>query len=757
MSDNNLLNPDNYPFLQYIKEDKSNYIHAKDAGYYDPDDLFLIGDSGGLLLNINYGDKFINTHLFTEVANYYKNNKTFCPYNVDSIPHRQFRKREEYRRKYGLSRPCLKKANGEIVNIRITGDHYNFINYTIIEQLDENSIILGKNSNTARKHKNFSKFIDAQFWTFHIMEFVQRNAKHLIICKTRRGGFSYIMASDSANTINLNSNKVVIHVADNSDYLTDTGGLSDFTINNLRFYENETPFKRGIISTKSSDFKLGYKYKNGVEASDSWKSACISVSANNNPNCAIGKDAIKVKVEEVSTMTNFKEFMNVTEPAMRTGAFTTGCLMAWGTATSGDMSVFENYFYAPQKFNFAAFENVWDKDSRNDLCGYFKPYCWGLQGVIDGKQGLDEDGNSNIEIGLKISNKEREQAKASKSFAEYINYLGQYAEMPSESFNSATENVFVSKGFLEWETKLKNNSDYNFYVDGMLIEDERKNIIFKSNERLIAEGGILNKNVFNYIESVPRKSTENPHGCIRKFFNPQKIEVYENNKKIYKIPDCLYSISYDPVGINKEKKEINLRHSHNSIKVWMNPHHLNNFRWKLVASYYGRPDTLEESDKICYLLAKYYNCKGTTGVEVNRGETISNFNKWNAKNYLEKEPLFVWNSSLKGNNTYNYGYIISDGKKRYDGIRLLVEMLNEEISKDENGNSIYGYNMILDYPSILELKKWNNFGNFDRVSEMLIRAIQYKAINLKAEKELNKRKKVEVDDYSNDILHRDWY
>ena len=30
-----------YPFLQYINEPKGNYKHAKDAGYDDPDDLFL--------------------------------------------------------------------------------------------------------------------------------------------------------------------------------------------------------------------------------------------------------------------------------------------------------------------------------------------------------------------------------------------------------------------------------------------------------------------------------------------------------------------------------------------------------------------------------------------------------------------------------------------------------------------------------------------------------------------------------------------
>ena len=91
-----------YPFLQYINEDKSHYKHAKDCGYNDPDDLFLIGESGGFLLNIQPGDKFVNTHLFTEAADFYRKNKQYTFYKVDSIPHRQFRKREEYRRKHRL-------------------------------------------------------------------------------------------------------------------------------------------------------------------------------------------------------------------------------------------------------------------------------------------------------------------------------------------------------------------------------------------------------------------------------------------------------------------------------------------------------------------------------------------------------------------------------------------------------------------------------------------------------------------------------
>ena len=43
---------ESYPFLDFINEDKSHYKHAKDVGYIDDDDLFLIGDSGGFLLNM---------------------------------------------------------------------------------------------------------------------------------------------------------------------------------------------------------------------------------------------------------------------------------------------------------------------------------------------------------------------------------------------------------------------------------------------------------------------------------------------------------------------------------------------------------------------------------------------------------------------------------------------------------------------------------------------------------------------------------
>lgn len=746
-----------YPFLEYIEEpDKEKkYKKASDCGWYDPHNNFLIGDSGGFLLNIRPG-KFVNTELFNEAARTYQATGRYTQFKVDSIPHRQFRRRECDRRRNGFSAPCWQNPDGSIEDVWITGGHYNFLNYTRMERTDESSVIVTEHGATAKKIYSFPSFIDAQFWTWQIIEFCRRNGLHLIIDKTRRGGFSYIMAADSSNEVNLSKHKVVIHVAADNKYLIKQGGLSDFAVNNLKFFEEKTPFKRGIYSPTTDSFKLGYRMKNGVEADDSWSSSLLSVSANNNPDCAIGKDAVTIKVEELSTMQNFDEFMNVTEPTMTVGTRTTGTLMAWGTATAANMQIFEQNFYNPRAFGFMAFENVFDNDARNEVCGFFKSYAWGLEGEIDGVKGFDEDGNSNLRIGLQLAARERvEKKKTAKTFAEYLNYLGQRALFPAESFSSASENIFSSEALNKFEDKLRIDNSYKFYTDGELFEDGTKKIYFKSNARIRIENPDMK--TYDYIQGVPRRGNEDPHGCIRVWFAPEYEETYIGDRLIRSILPGTYVAVYDPVGIDKDKKEITDRHSHNSIFVIEMPRERNGFKPKLCAAYYGRTERLEEADEKFYRLCKWYNCIGTGLVEINRGETVSNFRKWKATKYLGYEPLYVWDSAVKEKVSTSYGYNIGSGPKKLDGLRLLKEFLYEVIGKNEFGEDIYVFERFLDYQTILELKKFNAEGNFDRISSLILLGIYWKSIDIKGKRELASRKKVTEENDKTDIFNRQWF
>lgn len=745
-----------YPFYNYINEDKSHYPKARELGYNDPYDNFLIGESGGFLLNINPKYKFVNTHLLTPAANEYeRNGGKYTLFDEDSIPHINFRKQETIRRMVGFKAPCLLNTEtGEISDVYITGEHYNFINYGRILKLDTKTLVVEKGKVTGKKILGFPRFMDCQYWYFMIKQFCRRNGLFLINDKTRRGGFSYMEAIGSANFINLTPNRAVIHAAADNKYLTQSGGLSDFMKKQIIFYESNTPFKRGIASIDAADFILGYKEPStGIIDNNSWNSACISVSTKNNPSAAVGKDAGEIKCEEMSEFENFNDFMDVTEPTLRTGSVTTGFLNAWGTAgkANAGWAVFEQNFYNPRERGFMAFENVWDKDSRSEVCGYFKPFCWGLEGYKVDPSGkvatltsLDEDGNSDLKLGFEISQEEREiEKKNSKSFSKYISYCGQYANMPAESFSSVTENIFSSEILDEWEQELRMSKDYNFYVDGKFVEYDNTHFEFISNERIAAkEGSKYNKDYFDYIKNVPRHSNEDPHGTCRIYFRPINVTFNYKGVETKGIPPGTYSISYDPVGLDKDKNEITNRHSHNSIKVWMNPCIYNGYKPKLVATYYGRPNTLEEADRICYCYAVMYNCIGTTNVETNRGETVKNFKDWKALKYLGCHPVWLWDTNIKNKVSTTIGYNVGSDTVKLDGLRMLKEMLYTVIGKRPDGKDMYILHSIYDHPSILELKKWNNNGNFDRVSEMIVRGIEWAANNKFAENEMKHRKSV---------------
>ena len=137
-------------------------------------------------------------------------------------------------------------------------------------------------------------------------------------------------------------------------------------------------------------------------------------------------------------------------------------------------------------------------------------------------------------------------------------------------------------------------------------------------------------------------------------------------------------------------------------------------------------------------------------------ETGSNFAKWKALKYLMKDPVEIWDTSLKGAVVSHYGISMGAEAKKLEALRLLKEMLYSVIGKDEHGNDMKLFQTIYDYQSILELKKWNNVGNFDRVSEMLLRGIQWRSSNIEAAKELEHRKHIIEKDKKN-ILVRDWF
>jgi len=690
-------------FSKYINENKSHFKTARSAGYHDPDDDFLIGESGGFLMNMSF--TFINTELLSPaIKTYFDNKSKYIDSEVDSPTYTKFRRREEYRREHGYSAASKLMPDGTIRELRVTGEHYNFLNYVKILRLDYDSIIKG----TGIKKLLFPKFFDSQYWYYKCKEFSKRNGFHMIINKTRRAGFSYMEGKGSANYINLHPNHTVLLAAFDKKYVTQGNAIAPMALEQLEFYENETPFSRGILTRDLENIQLGYRDKKGTKKG--YLSRLLSVSTGPaNPNAAIGKDGQEIKVEELGNMKNFDEFMTQTEPTTRTGAFLTGHITAFGTVNSSNETneLFEKNFKNPKSWHFMPFENVWDDNSRHLTCGFFKPFWWGLEGIHEGTFAMDTNGNSNFDIAKEVVRIERrDKWENKKTLKDYVDYCGQYANNPEEAFSNATENIFSSVALDNQIKRLKNDESLRFYRDGQIIETDGK-VELVTNERLLHKG----KKTHDFIEWYGNaKKDKDNHGCFREYFPPYRVGDT--------VPDNLYRIWSDPFGVDKKAKDLESYNSLGAFYVYMRPNvNTNSLGDILVATYVGRPDTMEEYDKILLLASKLYNARVLT--ENDRGETIPNFKLFREQGRLILEPNFAWDANIQGSSGRVYGVSVGTGARKLAGVQALYEWVYYVRGKDEYGNIIYNLHYIYDLPFLLELKAWKLDGNFDRTSAMV--------------------------------------
>ena len=730
LQEDSLSSLDIEPFQQYIESDKSIYRKASEVinpktnrFYVDTYDYFLVDSNGAFLLNIDF--KFTNTHKFLKAAAIYKKTGKYTAYKRDSVAYTSFRKKEEHRRKVGLTAPCRLNKDGSVTDLHITGEFYNFLNYGRVQILDEGALKSNINIE-ATKSFDFPKFIDFQFWYTWVKKFARANGFNLITLKSRRKGASFMEGIDTASILNLHPDKVVIHAAGDKKYITVAGAITPMSYRQLRFYEEKTPFIRGavnkdgtskgLLSTKIEELVLGFKYKNRLLGG--WLSTLFSLSTRNEPGAAVGKDAIAIKCDELNDFPNFSDFMSVTNPTITSGAFKTGIISAFGTGgvKAGNWAEFEKNYYETKIYDFMPFSNVWDKDSQAEVIGLFLPYWWGLQGVNkDGVWAMDEQGNTIYQIAKEISVNERRLKKLDTGIGrDYIMHCSQYANRPSEAFNSGTETVLTSLELKEYIKRLKIDKGNHFYSDGMIIDDE-KGKSFRTNDWLDAS----NYETHPYITKVPFNANEDFAGCLRIYHRPYMIED--------KIPDGLYFSVYDPVGSEIVGNEIQDRHSLASIQVWMASNNITNSNGKiLVASWIGRRDTQLEMDQILFDITEYYN--GKVLAEMDRGNVKANAKQLKKTHLLLPDPTeLVLNRKVRNTNNTSYGMIIGKGNRKTDGIDYLKDFLYETLSVDENGRKLRRFHYIKDLEFLIEVDKFRLKGNFDRISTAILAVYQFNA------------------------------
>ena len=627
------------PFISYCLEDKSRFKKASECGYIDPDDDFLIGDSGGILMNISYS--FINTNLLSEAAQFYNRTGVYTYAQEDSPDWVRFWAEERKRRLGGFTAPCKMMRDGTIKNLRITGDHYNFLNYSRIQRRlteEEKADYHSKGNFRTKMISGFPLFYDGHYWRFKLDEFCIVNNLNICEGKIRGVGYSYIHAASDANLMNLVPKAIVGYAAIDESYLTDSSATMDMLKTDLTWYENHTEWQRGFISEDLSHIELGIKESKKGHQKEGYLSVALANSTKNNPKALAGKRFASANIEEAGLCTNLGDVLNMTLSAAEVGDEQVGIIRVFGApgTKATDWKIFSDVFYNPKRYKMVCMENIWDRDSRMNFCSFFHPRVWTLQGY------MDQWGNSKMLEAYIYDQNTKKDIEENSDVTTYYAYVSQRANSPEEAFREGSANLFSSVGLKQHEMNITNNPLYKSYIDGMLVETADGDIIQKPNAVLRAEGFKIHP----YIEKVPFDATDDVYGCIRQFITPVKINGL--------VPDNKFVIVYDPVGKDKDSKEINNKNSLNCAYCFDTETN------QIASCYVGRPSTMKEADRIVYMMCLYYNAKCL--VEVDRGNTVPHFREWKALRYLFRDPNASLDNKVIIEDSARYGISIGNSK-----------------------------------------------------------------------------------------------
>lgn len=734
------------PFIDYILEDKESYKPLSSSicrftgkPWIDRDNDFLIGESDGVLMKIDF--IFVGTEIFSHVADFYEKHGCYCLEPDDSPNAIKFWQREMDRRVKGVQAYCklyikdipaylAAKSDAErkalLHKVRITGDHYNYLNYGRIERAPnekERKQLDKEGRFKVNTVEGFPRFWDGDYWNFKIDELIANNSCNLCKAKARRKGFSYKRGSQAANTINANKNVTVTLAADQMDYLTEKGATSYMVKVNLDWYEDKTYWRRGYLSENfDKGIELGYKKSKEGQKAFGFRSKLLSVAIGKNESAAVGKKAIETDFEEAGKCPNLQKALDVMMSNSESGAMRIGTIRVYGTGgTKGaNWEAFSNCFYNPGKNDMLPMENIWDANSRHAVCGFFFPQIWDYEPFI-------EDGNSLLFASWKDDYDKKRGAEKEKDAGEYNIYVGQRANSPNEAFTNTQENIFHSPELTNHINAIKYDKSNHFYEDGWYILDDGR-VRFVTKQECIERAIFGSDRFHEYITDVPHNSKTDVHGCIREFYSP--------------IPNdgSLYFISYDPYRVDKNKEEVSTKNSLASFQVWMRTNSKTPYMGKrLVASYCGRLDTMEAVDKLVLYACLRWNCKVL--YEAGTGELVTNFKKWGYRDKLLKDPSSYINRSVDGPRITGYGIVIGDGDIKLEGMRMVRDFLYEIVGKTSDDTPIYRFNQIYDISFLLELDRFIFGRNADRLSSAIVAMFEFRKDSLLLEREANSKSK----------------
>lgn len=407
---------------------------------------------------------------------------------------------------------------------------------------------------------------------------------------------------------------------------------------------------------------------------------------------------------------NLQKALDVTLSNTESGAISVGTIRVYGTGgTKGaNWAAFSKAFYNPKMNKMLCMENVWDINKRHEVCGFFFPQVWDCEPYV-------ERGNSIIFTAYAWDKQDKENHFHNNDSETHIIYKAQRANTPAEAFINTTENMFASPELNLHVSDLINDNATRFFQDGWIVVNDLGN---SNKAEFIPKAECIKRDIFGkgrfheFVNQVPHGSRDDTHGCVRMYYRPFLVNG--------EVPKDLYFTVVDAYKVDKAQKDVTDKHSLYSAQVWMRSNTITPYpnQKLLVCEYIGRLDTMEQNDIVTMGMCLMYNAECCP--EAGTGETVSNFIKYKLRRYLMLDPTNANTRKLTNPNNNDYGIVIGDSDKKYNGLRMLKEFIYEPLSYTADGKPIRRLKSISSVRLLLECQRFTAEGNFDHISAAIV-------------------------------------
>lgn len=544
-----------------------------------------------------------NPSWFTEARDTFVRTGHYTRFRRNSRSWRAFWKEQFIRCKYGMT------SHG----YTITGDHYYFLNFYRLKDLDN-----VEEAGMGRQ-EIFPNFLEGQYEWFHYLKLARKLRMNACMMKARGAGYSEIEASIISNSYNVIKGSINVCTAFAQTQLDKL--LEKVWANINWLYYNTDGGMAHLSQAKNSNYlrrASHYEIRDGQKIEVGWGSQIQGIITDK-PGKLRGDRTDILMFEECGLWPQFTKAYTQADALVGQIGRQWGLRLMGGTGgeTGPQMEGFRKMYYEPQLFGVLPYRHNFTKNGEYAITSFFLPAFRTIKelSLLDSRGWLDD------EDGKAYFNKTRDLKAQDPE--EFTTFCAEYCFDGEEAFS------------------LEGNNKFN----KILIAEQLANI------RIHKDSPKPERGTLEYIFKNGQHSRENITGLRWIKNNSGDVQIIEHpiwtqvsydeegNELKYEKMNGLYVAGIDSIDLGMEDTSALTKDPSNfCIVIKRRQFGLKDPTY--VAMYKARPNDVRDAYKTAIKLLQYYNCKAN--LEATRVSMLSWAREKKYLNYFMYRPVATY-------------------------------------------------------------------------------------------------------------------